>query len=379
MRVLVLNGGTGTVKGAVATVDEACVVVERRTSVDVGGGHDARAAFAAVLDALGDALAEVASVGHRVVHGGTELTRPTRIDDAVEAAIAALVPLAPLHNPVALAGIAAARARFPTLPMVAVFDTAFHADRSPASRRYALPTALVDRFALHRYGFHGIAHASLVAGLAAATATTPDRVDAVTLQLGSGCSACAVAGGRSLETSMGFTPLEGLVMATRAGDVDPGLVLHLQRRGMSTDAIETMLTREAGLLGVGGSADVRDLLPRAAAGDPHAALALALFVRRVVMTVGAYFTLLEGRGALVFGGGIGEHASEIRARIAAGLTAWNVTLDSARNAPAPTAAAAPAGARSIAAPGSRPVWVVPTDEESAIARAVAGCLAGDAA
>lgn len=373
MRILVVNGGTGTVKGAIATADGAAppsVAIERRVTIEVTSGEDVRAAFEALFDALGAAPADVAAVGHRVVHGGTTLTRPVRIDDAVTTEIARLVPLAPLHNPIALAGIAAARARFPGRPMVAVFDTAFHAERPEASRRYALPAALVEHYQLWRYGFHGIAHAALVAGLAAAMRTATDAVDAVTLQLGSGCSACAIAGGRSVETSMGFTPLEGLVMGTRSGDVDPGLVVHLQRQGLGADEIERVLTRDSGLRGVGGSADMRELLRRETAGDAAAALAIALFVRRIVMTVGAYFTLLGGRGALVFGGGIGEHAPAIRERVAAGLATWNVRLDPARNADGAE------GARELGAAGTRPVWVVPTDEESLIAGATADRLAG---
>ncbi len=372
MRVLVVNGGTGTVKAAVATVDAETVALVRRTTVPVAMGQEgtagvgaAAAAFEEALDALGDALTGVDAVGHRVVHGGIALTAPVRIDAAVEKVITRLVPLAPLHNPVALAGIVAARARLPDVPMVAVFDTAFHADRPAVARHYALPTRLVERWDLYRYGFHGIAHASLVHGLAAAERIATADVRAVTLQLGRGCSACAVAGGRSLETSMGFTPLAGLVMPTRAGEVDAGLVLHLQRRGLGVDEVETVLTREAGLLGVGGHADVRVLLELEAAGDARAGLALALFVRSIVMTVGAYFTLLEGRGALVFGGGIGEHSAEVRARVAAGLGAWNVALDPTRNG------AATDGARAIAAAGARPVYVIPTDEESLIAGAVA--------
>lgn len=376
-RILVVNGGTGTVKVALATADGASAApaaIEQRATIEVAAGEDVRTAFEAAFDALGVGAgrADVAAVGHRVVHGGTTLTRPIRIDATVEAEIARLVPLAPLHNPIALAGIAAARARLPGRPMVAVFDTAFHAARPAASRRYALPTALVERHQLWRYGFHGIAHAALVAGLAAATGAATHAVDAVTLQLGSGCSACAIAGGRSVETSMGFTPLEGLVMGSRSGDVDPGLVVYLQRQGLGADEIERVLTRDSGLRGVGGSADMRELLRRETTGDADAALAVALFVRRVVMTVGAYFTLLGGRGALVFGGGIGEHASAVRAQIAAGLTAWNVRLDPARNADGA------AGARALAAAGTRPVWVVPTDEESLIAAATADYLAGRA-
>jgi acetate kinase len=293
------------------------------------------------------------------VHGGTSFTAPTVIDADVEAAIAALVPLAPLHNPVALAGIAAARACWPTLPMAAVFDTAFHADRSPASRHYALPMEITRRYALYRYGFHGIAHASLAAGVAALEGSELRDVVAVTLQLGQGCSACAIDGGRSIETSMGFTPLEGLVMGTRSGDLDPGLVLHLIKSGMTVEEVEATLTQRSGLLGVGGSRDMRVLLEAESRGDAAAALALTLFVRRVVAVVGAYFTLLGGRGALVFGGGIGENASEIRRRVGEGLRAWNVVIDPACNASGKPG--------SIATAESRRVYVVPTDEESLIA------------
>ncbi len=366
MRILVLNGGTGTVKVALATAQDGRTTIERRETMDTSAERPVEDTFHAALQRLGTALDGVEAVGHRVVHGGTSLTAPVVVDAAVEAAITRLVPLAPLHNPVALAGFAAARARFPGVPMVAVFDTAFHAGRPAVSRHYALPADLTIRRELYRFGFHGIAHASLVAGVAAAQGCAPDAVTAVTLQLGHGCSACAVRDGRSLETSMGFTPLEGLVMTTRAGDVDAGLVLHLLRDGMAIDEVETMLTRRAGLLGVGGADDVRVLLQREAAGDERAALALALFVHRIAATVGAYFTLLAGEGALVFGGGIGEHAGEIRRRVATGLAVWGIALDPARNA-----ASVPGP---IAAPSSRPVYVITTDEESLIAAEVARLL-----
>src|SRR5262245_17270067 len=299
MRVLVLNGGTGTVKAALCEVSQSGVTTLSREKVEAKGSRDPGELFPEALSRFGAALDPVEAVGHRVVHGGTRFTGAVWIDRDVEAAIGELVPLAPLHNPVALAGIRAARERLPRLPMAAVFDTAFHAARPEVSRYYALPRELSDSLELYRYGFHGIAHASLVEETAALERRPPAEVTAVTLQLGQGASACAVDRGRPVETSMGFTPLEGLVMGTRSGNIDPALVLHLLRGGKTLDEVEDLLTRRSGLLGLCGSADMRTVLAAEGAGDRRAALAVDLFVRRVVETAGAYFTLLEGRGSLV--------------------------------------------------------------------------------
>lgn len=303
------------------------------------------------------------AVGLRVVHGGDRFTRPVAVDRDVEAEIERCRPLAPFHNGAALDLLAAVRDRLPDVPVAAVFDTAFHATRSPASMRYALPRELDQDPPICRYGFHGIAHEALASSLARATGVA--AVDAITLQLGAGCSACAISAGRSVETSMGFTPLEGLVMATRSGSVDPGLVLWLVRHH-SPDEVERLLRRRSGLLGLTGTADMRSVLQRAAGGDPDSALAVEVFVRRLVATVGAYLTLLEGRWAIVFGGGIGAGSAEIRARVAERLTAWGVRLDpehNARGAPGP-----------IHAVGSRPVWAFETDEEERIAAHAAAVL-----
>jgi acetate kinase len=367
MRVLVLNGGSSTVKVAIAEVGGGRVRMVARQTVEQHGGGSAAALFEEAIQSVVSGAGEIDAVGHRVVHGGTRFGGPVRIDADVEAAIESLAPLAPLHNPVALDGIRVSRARLRDLPMVAVFDTAFHRERPLASRRYALPDDLTEELGLWRYGFHGIAHASLLDGVAALEGATADRVTAVTLQLGRGCSACAIERGASIETSMGFTPLEGLVMGTRSGDVDPGLVLYLLRQGRSLDDVEDLLEKRSGLVGVGGSADMRELLRAEAGGDPRAALAIAIFVRRIAATVGAYFTLLEGDGRLVFGGGIGENSPAIRERVAAGLSAWGVRLDLDRNA-----ANSPGRISSV---DSRPAYVVRTDEETVIARAVEGVLA----
>jgi acetate kinase len=365
-RVATLNAGTSTLKVAIVEVDASRSVVRTRRVQDFDPEGDREAGCREALGSLGEEAATIDAVGHRLVHGGSEFRDPVRLDASVEARLEALVPLAPLHLPPALDCVRAARRAFPALPQVAVFDTAFHARRSEASRRYALPPEVADALGLWRYGFHGIAHASLVESLAAAEGIEAHAANAVSLQLGAGCSACAVEDGVSIETSMGFTPLEGLVMATRSGDLDPAIVLHLLRHGYAPDEVEVLLTRRSGLLGLAGSADLRVVLAAEAGGDSRAALAVALFVRRIVATVGAYLTLLRGHGAVVFGGGIGSHSAEIRRRVAEGLTAWDVELDAQRNASGEPGR--------ISTPGSRAVWVFRTDEESLIARAAARAL-----
>lgn len=363
-RIAVVNAGASTLKLALLDVSDGGRVrtLERLTREwrpDARPGQMLEEAMAALP-------AEPEAFGHRVVHGGADLVAPTTLTTDVEHALEALLPLAPLHNAPALAAIRAVAERFPHVPGVAVFDTAFHAGRAPASLRYALPDELVESFAIRRYGFHGIAHASLVEGCAAARACDESAVTAVTLQLGAGCSACAVRHGRSVETSMGFTPLEGLVMATRCGSIDPAIVLRLVRAGYDADWIEDRLTRRAGLAALAGDADMRNVVAAAGRGDGRARLALDVFCRRIVQTVGAYLTLLEGAGAIVFGGGIGTNSPEIRARVADGLAAWNVVLDdelNRRNSPG-----------RISASGAREVFALATDEESVIAREVAGHL-----
>lgn len=357
--IAVVNVGASTLKLALLEVTGDHAVETQRIERDRPAGEDVettlRAAFAD-LERAPDAF------GHRVVHGGADFVEPRTLTETVELELADLVSLAPLHNGPALKAIRHVRRAWPGLPSVAVFDTAFHADRPAKSRRYALPRELVDRFGFERYGFHGFAHASLAAGLADAQGTELAEVDAVTLQLGAGCSACAVRGGRSIETSMGYTPLEGLVMATRCGNVDPAIVLKLIRAGYPADRIEDELGRRSGLRGLCGMSDVREILAAGEQGDDDARFALELFCDRIIQTVGASLTLLDGVGALVFGGGIGTNSPEIRRRIAQGLRCWNVSLDedaNAKNVPG-----------RISAADSRPVFALETDEEAVIARDV---------
>ena len=360
MRIAVVNTGSATLK--LAQFDAGTDGLRERSS-DTHEWRSPGDREDAVERALRELGEPPAIIGHRVVHGGPRFSDPVRIDAGVEQALEELVSMAPLHNGPALEAIRAARRAFPDTPSVAVFDTAFHARRPEVSMRYALPREWDERFGFRRYGFHGIAHASLLQSYAEAASQPLDAVSAVTLQLGAGCSACAIRNGRSIETSMGYTPLEGLVMATRSGDIDPAIVLTLAREGYTADEIDEQLNRRSGLSGLAGSSDMREVLKGAAGGDAGASLALELFAYRIVLTIGAYLTLLEGHGAIVFGGGIGQHAPEVRARVAEGLAAWNVALDSTLNA---------AGRPGRVSTGeSRPVYVFETREEPMIARELA--------
>jgi len=319
----------------------------------------------------------VDAVGHRVVHGGEQFREPVVISDDVVAAIDRLSEFAPLHNPGSIAGIEGARAvlGFDT-PMVAVFDTGFHRSIPPRAATYAIDLDLARRHGIQRYGFHGIAHASL-AGICAAAVNRPlAQLRLITLQLGNGCSATAIDRGRSVDTSMGFTPLEGLVMGTRSGDVDPAVIGHLVRReGLSVDEVERLLNERSGLLGVSGvSHDMRELL-KAAEGKPdsRAALALDVFCYRVRKYIGAYLAVLGGADALVFGGGIGERSAVIRARICDGMDWFGLRLDPLRNEAAVEIASGDA-MKISEEDAPLACYVAGVDEEVEIARATRDCV-----
>jgi acetate kinase len=324
------------------------------------------------LESVGLLAGGLDGVGHRVVHGGDRFVEPTLIDDEVAEAIEALTALAPLHNAPSLSAIRAARAVLgPGVPMVATFDTAFHRTLPERASRYAIPLELADKHGIRRYGFHGLAHRYMTERYAAITSTPVEQVKLVTLQLGNGCSATAVAGGRSVDTSMGFTPLEGLMMGTRSGDVDPSLAGFLARReGVGVEKAEGWLNTRSGLLGVSGrSGDMRVLLEAEGRGDAGAALAVDMFCYRVRKCIGAYLATLGGADALVFGGGIGENAPPVRARICAGMGWCGLTLDHDRNA------------RTIGSEGRISTvdskvhaYVIPVDEAGVIARDTVQCL-----
>ena len=350
--------------------------VERVMRWLVGGGDgDGTGEGTGVLGSAG----EVQAVGHRVVHGGESFRTHARIDAGVIRQIEDCMDLAPLHNPANLSGIRAARALLGEgVPMVAVFDTAFHSTMPETSYLYALPYQLYRRHRIRRYGFHGTSHAWLVQRFAELAGKPREGVDVITLHLGNGCSACAVRQGRSVATSMGFTPLEGLVMGTRCGDLDPSLVEHVAlKEGMSLREMDTLLNKQSGLFGVSGlTSDMRELLDEEREhGDRRATLAIDLFVRRVKHYVGAYLAELDGAEALVFSGGIGENSPEVRRRVCDRLGWLGIELDPERNA-----ALAPGTEGEVGVDGARVrIVVIPTDEERMIARETAAVLAGDRA
>jgi acetate kinase len=353
MRVLVLNCGSSSVKYQLydgdAAVDKG--LVERVT--------DHGAALREVTRRLD--LTVLGAVGHRVVHGGLRFTEPTLITDEVVAAVESLVPLAPLHNPANLAGIAVSRRLLPDVPQVAVFDTAFHRTLPEAAATYAIDAAVAREHGIHRYGFHGTSHAYVSRRTADLLHRPLETVNTITLHLGNGASACAVEGGRSVATSMGLSPLEGLVMGTRSGDLDPAVVFHLRRTaGMSVDAIDDLLNHRSGLLGLAGVGDMREVLSRRAAGDRAAALAFDVYCRRIRSYVGAYYALLGRLDAITFTAGVGENAAPVRAESLGGLTALGIEVDTERNE---------GGGERVISPDGAPitVCVVPTDEELEIA------------
>ncbi len=373
MRTLVINAGSSSVKYQVIDVASGQLVLSGLLE-RVGQGELTHAAAIAQVLALAEPLG-VGAVGHRVVHGGERFVDATLITDEVVAGIEACVPLAPLHNPANLAGIRAARASWPTVPQVAVFDTAFHARLPRRARTYAVDVPTAERHGLRRYGFHGTSH-GYVAALAARHLGRPLReLRVVTLHLGNGASACAVELGHSTETSMGMTPLEGLVMGTRAGDLDPGAVLALLRSGeFDAASLDAWLNKKSGLLGLSGvSNDLRDLEARASEGDDRCRLAIAVFAHRVRKYLGAYAATMGGLDAVVLTGGIGENATAMRRRILQRLDFLGLVFDEDRNADAKVTRERPVA--TVSAELSRVhALVVKTDEELAIAQQAAALV-----
>lgn len=345
-------------------------VWERNTPI-----ADHAAAFALMLELFAESgwdrqRMQLLAVGHRVVHGGSLFRAPVIVDDAVLQQIRDVAPLAPLHNPANIIGLEQAMATFPEVAHVAVFDTAFFADLPAAAATYALDTAVARKYRVRRYGFHGTSHeyvSGLVPGL---LGRDPATVNQIVLHLGNGASVSAIRGGRPVETSMGMTPLEGLVMGTRSGDVDPGVLLHLLRTGdFTVEELDQLLNRQSGVLGLAGISDFRDLADRVAAGDEAASLALDVYCHRIRKYLGAYLAVLGQVHAVTFTAGVGENAAGVRARVLAGLDGLGMTVDPDRNAVRSTKP------RVISPDGSEvAVLVVPTNEELAIARAAAALV-----
>lgn len=393
MNILVLNCGSSSVKfqlieiaaggeetgrkiaagivdrlGADAVLELESDVGKRRAEPVRVDAHDHDAAVRALIEQLGEERQRIDAVGHRVVHGGAVFSAPVAIDDNVLAKLEALNDLAPLHNPAAVAGLRAARKIFGAkLPMAAVFDTAFHQTIPETAFTYAIPAELAEKHGIRRYGFHGMAHQYSLLRYAALRGIAPEKANLVTLHLGNGSSACAIRAGRSVDTSMGFTPLEGLVMGSRSGDLDPALVGYLARKeNVDLDEVERWLNQRSGLRGLSGlSNDMRELLA-AYGSNPRARLAMNVFCYRARKYLGAYLAVLGGADGVVFSGGIGEHAPAVRQKICDGMEWCGVRLDRHKNSRA-------IGAEAVVSPEAArvQVYVIPSNEESIIARGTA--------
>lgn len=364
--VLVINSGSSSLKYQVVDVDQEQSLLAG--TIERVSNHEE--AFGEMLEQLGQSGLKPIAVGHRVVHGGERFSEPTVITDAVEDAIEQLSPLAPLHNPGNLAGIRAARKAFPDLTQVAVFDTAFHQSMPEHSYRYAIDRELADRLGIRRYGFHGSSHSYVSRKAAEFLGVSLSSFNAIVLHLGNGASVCAIEGGKSVDTSMGMTPLQGLVMGSRSGDIDPGIIFYLMREaGMDSAEVDELLNKRSGMLGLTGVSDFRDVSEKASAADEKAQLALEIFSHRARHYLGGYLAQLSRCDAVIFTGGVGENAAAVREAICRNLETLGIAIDTAKNLERK------AEARDISLAESKvKILVVPTNEELEIALQSAALL-----
>jgi acetate kinase len=379
LKLLVLNSGSSSIKYRLFRIESMAVlragVVERIGESGPSGVLDHREGFARVMADLSEsgtmgAPASLFGIGHRVVHGGERFREPVRVDHGTLDAIRAMIPFAPLHNPGNLQGIEVALATCPGVPQVAVFDTAFHQTMPPRAFRYALPRSLYDDHRVRRYGFHGTSHAHVARRAADLLRKPPAALNLITFHLGNGASAAAILEGKSVDTSMGMTPLEGLIMGTRCGDLDPAVPFFLGTvTGKDPAEVLALLNEESGMKGICGANDMREVHRRIAGGDPSASLAIDMYVYRVRKYIGAYTAVLGRVDALVFTGGIGENDAEIRRLACEGLHRLGIAVDDARNgspSPAP---------REIQREGMPvKILVIPTNEELEIALQAVTCI-----
>jgi acetate kinase len=358
MRIFALNCGSSSIKGAVIDSSRQQRLLDIRV--------DSVEAALEQLRAHQDELGPPEAIVHRIVHGGERFLQITRIDDAVLAEIEKLNPLAPLHNPPAVAAVRLTRQAYPQVPQLAAFDTAFHATLPQHAREYALPLAVSGKFGLRRYGFHGISHGHVLDTVVTYLDARPDELRIVSCHLGNGASVAAIERGRSVDTSMGMTPLEGLVMGTRAGDLDPGVPLTLLRSGaFDAGTLDTLLNKQSGMVGLTGTNDMRDIERRALAGDEDCRLALAVYAHRVRKYIGAYAAIMGGVDVVAFTGGVGENSATIRQRCLQKLEFLGAELDDARNRGVQSSGTA---CSEISTAGSRTrLLVVRADEELAMA------------
>ncbi|BCO49025.1 acetate kinase [Mycobacterium intracellulare] len=378
--MLVINSGSSSVKFQLVDPDSGTALstgLVERIGEEGSPVPDHDAALRRAFDTLADdgidlKTCGVVAVGHRVVHGGNAFYEPTPLDDAVIARLGELSDLAPLHNPPSLKGIEVARRLLPDIPHIAVFDTGFFHDLPPAAATYAIDRELAQRHQIRRYGFHGTSHRYVSEQAAAFLERPPGDLKQIVLHLGNGCSASAIAGTRPIDTSMGLTPLEGLVMGTRSGDIDPSVVSYLSHTaGMGVDDIETMLNKRSGVLGLSGERDFRRLRTMIESGDESAQLAYSVFTHRLRKYVGAYLAVLGHTDVISFTAGIGENDAAVRRDAVAGMEELGIVLDERRNL------GGGRGARQISADDSPiAVLVIPTNEELAIARDCVNVLAG---
>ncbi len=362
MKILVINCGSSSVKYAL--FDAMTLVKE--------GLIERIECFETAIATLITEIGAMDAVGHRVVHGGEAYHEAVIIDENVIETIESLIPLAPLHNPAALSGIRAVATLYPAVTQVAVFDTAFHQTLPPYAFRYPLPYALYTHQKIRRYGFHGLSHQYALHASAAYLNRSPEELNLITFHLGNGDSVCAIQKGKSIDTSMGFTPLAGLMMGTRSGDIDPEILLYLEKnQGMSSEEVDTLLNTQSGLKGICGVSDMRDVIALAHDGDTHAHLALEMFAYRAKHYLGAYWAILGGVDGVVFTGGIGEHSAFMRKKILHGMEYIGITLDGQRNR------CEAEGTFIISTAQSRiPVLVVHANEAVVIAEAVRGAITG---
>jgi acetate kinase len=365
VQILVLNSGSSSLKFQLVETDGERRLAKGEISnigAEVRGHDDALAsAFQKLADA-GVRLEDISGVGHRVVHGGEDFHQSVIIDEKVLRLIEKASELAPLHNPANLKGYYASKALLPNAVHVAVFDTAFHQTLAPHAYLYGIPYLYYTRDKVRRYGFHGTSYRYVSERFAQIHGKPASEFKVIACHLGNGCSVCAINSGKSVDTSMGFTPLEGLLMGTRSGDIDAGAVTYLIGRGVTN--VDSMLNEKSGLAGLSGvSNDMQAVLAEAAKGNERAEVAVQVFCYRVTKYIGAYFAAMSGADAIIFTGGIGEHAASIRERVCAPLGVLGVSLDPARND------AAVGKEQKISPDGTSPaVWVIPTDEELVIAR-----------
>ena len=365
MRILAINSGSSSLKFRLVEIDrdgrDVSILDGEQTGLSTSPDGHAIAAEQSLRQAL--QMGTIDAVAHRVVHGGTKMRAPVLFDDLVRGEIVAAAALAPLHNPAALAAIEATSRLLPDAPIVAVFDTGFHATMPDYAALYPIDPELAERHGIRRLGFHGLAHQFMTEHYAELTASDPSDRKLITMQLGSGCSMAAVNQGTVIDTTMGLTPLEGLMMETRSGDVDPSLVAYLARNeGVTAEDVTAWLNHRSGVAAIAGERDMQRVLDSEAQGNKSAALAISMFVYRIRKYLGAYLVALAGADAIIFGGGIGENSALIRARILTGLDWLNVRLD-----PAANQAAYGGAARISAGDSAIDVWVVAVDEAKMIA------------